>query len=372
MKKVLFTATIDSHILNFHIPYLKWFKEQGYEVHVASNGEEKIPFVDVKHNILFERSPYSIKNINAYITLKKVIEQNDFNIIHCNTPIGGVLTRLAARKVRSMGTKVIYTAHGFHFYKGASLINWTVYYLIEKWLAKYTDCLITINEEDYIRCTNNKFKAKSIKIVNGIGIDLNKFQNQTLVKKTELRKKYGYREDDFILIYVAELSYRKHQDLIIDAVNLLSRKIPNIKLLIVGSGKLSQQYVKQVNKLNLQENVHFLGYRKDIECLMNMSDIAVSSSRQEGLPVNVMEAMATGLPIVVTDVRGNRDLVHNGENGYVVDIEDVEMFSSSLESLYRSEDLRKEFGEKSLELIKIYSLENVMKEMKKNYEECMN
>lgn len=372
MKKVLFTATIDSHILNFHIPYLKWFKEQGYEVHVASNGESNIPFVDVKHNILFERSPYSIKNINAYITLKKVIEQNDFNIIHCNTPIGGVLTRLAARKLRSMGTKVIYTAHGFHFYKGASLINWTVYYLIEKWLAKYTDCLITINEEDYIRCTNNNFKAKSIKIVNGIGINLQNFQAQTFVKRTELRKVYGYRENDFILIYAAELNYNKHQDLLIDAVNILKIRTPNVKLLLAGVGVLKKQYKKQVRKLGLEENVEFLGYRSDIIDLLKLSDIAVSSSRREGLPVNVMEAMATGLPLVVTDVRGNRDLVHNGENGYVVDIEDVEMFSSSLESLYRSEDLRKEFGEKSLELIKIYSLENVMKEMKKNYEECMN
>ena len=123
MKKILFTATVDSHILNFHLPYLKWFKEKGYEVHVASNGESKIPFVDVKHNILFERSPYSIKNISAYINLKKIIDENNFIIIHCNTPIGGVLTRLAARKARVNGTKVIYTAHGFHFFKGSPLRN---------------------------------------------------------------------------------------------------------------------------------------------------------------------------------------------------------------------------------------------------------
>ena len=372
MKKVLFTATVDSHILNFHIPYLKWFKEHGYEVHVASNGESKIPFVDVKHNILFERSPFSIKNISAYINLKKVIAENTFSIIHCNTPIGGVLTRLAARKVSGNDTKVIYTAHGFHFFKGSPLINWALYYPIEKWLSKYTDCLITINKEDYKMCTTSNFKATSIKFVNGVGIDLNKFQNQTLTKKTELRKIYGYKENDFILIYVAELSYSKNQDLIIDIVNLLGEKIPNIKFLILGSGKLSQQYKNKVNKLNLQNSIHFLGYRKDISNLMIMSDIAVSSSRREGLPVNVMEAMATGLPLVVSDVRGNHDLVLNGVNGYVVGIDDIEMFTSSIESLYKSQELRNKFGEKSLELIKIYSIENIMKEMGKIYKEYIN
>jgi glycosyltransferase EpsD len=367
MKKVLFTATIDSFILSFLIPYLKWFKEQGYEVHVASNGESKIPFVDVKHNILFERSPYSRKNISAYIDLKKVIEENNFSIIHCNTPMGGVLTRLAARKMRKRGTKVIYTAHGFHFYKGASLRNWAVYYLIEKWLSKYTDCLITINEEDYRMCTNNNFKAKSIKIVNGIGIDLNKFQLQTVVNKTQLRKEYGYSEGDFILIYVAELNYNKHQDLLIEAVNVLKNKIPNVKLLLVGIGSLKQQYEKQARKLGLEGNVEFLGYRTDISNLLKLSDIAVSSSRREGLPVNVMEAMATGLPLVVTDVRGNRDLVLNGENGYVVGVEDVEMVTSSIESLYKSQELRKKFGGVNLELINIYSLESIMKKMEEIY-----
>lgn len=221
-------------------------------------------------------------------------------------------------------------------------------------------------------CTTSNFKAKSIKLVNGVGIDLNKFQNQTLVKKTELRKKYRYKDNDFILIYVAELSYKKHQDLIIDVVNLLYEKIPNMKFLILGSGKLSKQYKNKVNKLNLQNNVHFLGYRKDISNLMVMSDIAVSSSRREGLPVNIMEAMATGLPLVVSDVRGNHDLVHNCENGYVVGIEDIKMFTSSIESLYNSEELRNKFGEKSLELIKTYSIENIMKEMEKIYMECIN
>lgn len=146
MKKVLFTATVDSHILQFHIPYLKYFKEQGYEVHVATNGNEKIPFCDVKHKIHFERSPFKINNLKAIKQLRKIIEQEKFEIIHCHTPVGSVTTRIAAKKARrKYNTKVIYTAHGFHFFKGAPIINWVLFYPIEKWLSKYTDCLITIN-----------------------------------------------------------------------------------------------------------------------------------------------------------------------------------------------------------------------------------
>ena len=207
MEKILFTATVDSHILNFHIPYLKWFKEQGYEVHVASRGNADIPYVDKKHNIPFERSPFRLSNIKAYLQLKDVIDRNNYKLIHCHTPMGSVLTRLAAKNARKSGTKVLYTAHGFHFFEGAPLKNWLLYYPVEKWLSRYTDCLITINDEDYECAIRKKFKSGTIKKVNGVGIDLNKFTPQTYKKKKELRKIYGYSEKDFILIYVAELNY---------------------------------------------------------------------------------------------------------------------------------------------------------------------
>jgi len=367
MEKVLFTATVDSHILNFHIPYLKWFKEQGYEVHVASNGDSDIPFADVKYNIPFERSPYKLANLKAYKQLKKIINDNSYKLIHCHTPMGSVLTRLAAKKARENGTKVIYTAHGFHFFKGAPIKNWLLYYPVEKWLSRYTDCLITINDEDYECAVKKKFKAGFIKKVNGVGIDLNKFIPQTVEKKKELRKKYGYDENDFILIYVGELNHNKNQGLIINVVDVLKNKISNIKLLLVGDGNLMGQYMNQVKKLNLEEYINFLGYRKDIPNLMAISDIAVSASRREGLPVNVMEAMATGLPLVVTDCRGNHDLIRNGENGYVVDINDVENFANVIEELYSSQELREKFRQKSQEFIKQYSIESVMKEMNEIY-----
>lgn len=367
MKKVLFSATVDSHILNFHIPYLKWFKEQGYEVHVASSGNSNIPFVDIKYNVPFERSPFKLVNLKVYRQLKDIIDDNNYKLIHCHTPMGSVLTRLAAKKARKKGTKVIYTAHGFHFFKGAPLINWLLYYPVEKWLSKYTDCLITINDEDYECAKRNKFKAGSIKKINGVGIDLNKFKPQNLEKKKELRKQYGFSDTDFILIYVAEMSYRKHQDLLINVVNILKTKIPNLKLLLVGTGSFIDKYKKQTKNLGLEQYIYFLGYRKDIPNLMTIADVGVSSSRQEGLPVNVMEAMATGLPLVVTDCRGNRDLVRNDENGYIVGIDNLEEFAEKILKLYSSKELRKIFGRKSLELIKQYSLENIMLEVDQIY-----
>ena len=155
MKKVLFTATVTkTHINTFHLPYIKFFKEKGYETHVCSKndfiGEECIiPNCDIHYDIQFERSPMNIKNIKAYMQLKKIINENEYEIIHCNTPVASILTRLAAIKARKKGTKVIYTAHGFHFFKGAPLLNWMLYYPAEKICSYFTDILITINKEDY-------------------------------------------------------------------------------------------------------------------------------------------------------------------------------------------------------------------------------
>jgi len=370
-QKVLFVATVDrGHILKFHIPYLKYFKEKGFEVHVACAGDADIPYCDKKYVLAFERSPYKLSNFSAYRNLKSIIDKNQYSLIHCHTPLGGVIGRLASRDARKKGTKVLYTAHGFHFYRGAALINWILYYPVEKLLSRYTDCLITINEEDYKNAVKNNFRANNIKLVDGIGVDLCKFSPQTIEAKKVLRNKYGYHENEFILIYAADLNNNKNQDLLIKAVNLLNNRIPNIKLLLAGDGQLANQYNEQVNNLGLANNVNFLGYRKDIQRLLKLSDIVVSASKREGLPVNVMEAMATGIPLVVTDCRGNRDLVINDENGYVVNIDDVEGFAEAIQLLYESKELKEKFSKQSLEMVKRYSLESVMAEMDHIYKGC--
>ncbi len=357
MKKVLFTATVDSHILHFHIPYLRWFKEQGYEVHVATNGKEKIPYCDVKHRVSFERSPFKINNLRAIKELKKIIDKEQYEIIHCHTPMGSVVTRIAARKARKNGTRVIYTAHGFHFYKGAPILNWCVFYPIEKWLSKYTDCLITINKEDYELAKRKFKKCKDIEYVPGVGIDEEKFDfEMTQEQKKELRKSLGLKEDDYVIIYVAELSKRKNQSMAIKSIKQLVKDNQNIKLLLVGKDSYNGTYKKLVQKLNLENNVIFTGYRKDVPKLMKISNLAISTAKQEGLPVNIMEAMIAGLPIVVTNCRGNKDLIED-----VVENDDVNSMVNRIKEYIKNQNLNIRYN------IENYKLQNVKKEMSRIY-----
>lgn len=329
-KKVLFTATVDSHILHFHLPYLKMFKDEGYEVHVATNGQEEIPYCDKKYIISFERSPFKLNNLNAIKDLKKIINEEKFDIIHCHTPMGSVVTRLAAMKARKNGTRVIYTAHGFHFYKGASKINWLLFYPIEKWLSRYTDTLITINEEDY-NLAKKKFHSKKIELVHGVGVDPEKFNfEMSEEEKDKLREEIGIDKDDFVMIYPAELSKRKNQGMLLRCMAELVKENKKIKLLLPGLDSMNGMYQQMAKELDIEEYVKFLGYRTDIPKLLKISNLAVSTARQEGLPVNIMEAMVCGLPAIVTNCRGNRDLVQDGVNGYVVEIDDVQEFVNKI------------------------------------------
>lgn len=334
MKKVLFTATVDSHILHFHIPYLKYFKEKGYEVHVATNGNAEIPYCDKKHVISFERSPFKLNNLKAIRQLKKVIDTEKFDIIHTHTPMGSVVTRIAAMKSRKKNkTRVIYTAHGFHFYKGASKKNWLLFYPIEKLLSRVTDTLITINKEDY-ELAKNKFKCR-VEYVAGVGIDPDKFNfNMSDEEKTALRKSLGLKKSDFVMIYPAELSKRKRQIWLINTITNLLKENQPIHLLLPGKDSLNGKCQELVKYLKLTDQIHFLGYRKDIPQLLNISNLALSTASQEGLPVNLMEAMYVGLPIVASDCRGNRDLVINNESGFLIDINDKQQFSKKIEYVY--------------------------------------
>lgn len=371
MKKILFTATVDSHILHFHMPHIQWFKQQGYEVHVASNGATHLEGVDQKFNVPFERKPLKVNSWEAYKVLKLLLENNQYEIVHCHTPMGAVLTRLAAKKLRKEGTKVLYTAHGFHFFKGAPVQNWMIYYPIEKLLASLTDCLITMNEEDFHVAHERKFKVDEIKFVHGVGVDLTRFQPPSSGQRKTLRKEYDISPEDFVMIYVAELSPRKNQSMLIKVMRELQKDYPQAKLLLVGKGDLHDQYQAEINEYNLADKIHLLGYRSDVDKLMQLSDIAVSSSRQEGLPVNVMEAMATGLPLVVTACRGNKDLVHQNVNGYVTEIDDVDTFVKGIQSLASNELLKKRFGRRSTQLMEAYSIQSVMDELDSIYSNYM-
>lgn len=367
MKKVLFVATVTKHINTFHIPYLKWFKEQGYEVHVASNGEEKIEYCDKHFNLPFERFPLKIKNIKVYNELKKIINDNEYEIIHCHTPVGGVLARLAARKARKKyNTKVIYTAHGFHFYKGAPILNWVIYYPIERWLAKYTDCLITINTEDYEFAKKKFKKARSIEHINGVGFNTERFNIEILKEeKEEIKKDFNIEKDEVVLSYVAELNKNKNQGLLIDVVEQLMKDNLKVKLLLIGEGPLKEYYEKVIKEKQLQKNVLVLGKRQDVPQLLSITDIYVASSIREGLPVNIMEAMYMGLPIVATDNRGHRELIVNNDNGFIVS--NSKELKLNIELLIENKELREKMKNVSIEKTKDYYIENVIKQVESIY-----
>lgn len=370
-RKVLFCATVDYHFKAFHLPYMKWFKDNGWEVHVAAKGDLELSYVDKKFNLPIERTPISVKNLKAYKELKKIIDNNHYKIIHCHTPMGGLLTRLSAHRSRRYGTKVIYTAHGFHFYEGAPIINWLVYYPIERWLARYTDCLITINKEDYSRATNHKFGASQIEHVYGIGVDTEKYKTISEEEKNTLRRKHGYTPEQFILFYAAELNKNKNQYLLIKSTANLKKEIPHIKLLLAGSGPLQEEYRIFAKKEGVQKEVDFLGHRKDIDDLLKISDVAVASSYREGLPVNVTEAMACGLPLVASSNRGHCELITNGVNGYVIPNNDYILFSERLHAIYKSPGLRMDMGNESVKNVARHKLTQVSAEMSKIYRQYM-
>lgn len=339
MKKVLFVATVvKTHIMEFHIPYLKMFKEMGWETAVAARNDYDnpmdcvIPYCDTYYNIPFERNPMKIENLQAYKSLKKVIDEGTYNIIHCHTPVGAMLTRLAAKKTRKYGTKVIYTAHGFHFYKKSPFFNWILYYPVEKWLSRYTDVLITINKEDYENAKD--FKAGKICYIPGVGVDLQKFQITEKIhmeKRRWLCSEFSIPNDATILLSVGEVNKNKNHRVVIDALKQLSCK--DIYYVICGRGPLTSEYKEISKSYGIEDHVFFTGYRTDVENFYKAADVFVFPSFREGLPVAVMEAMASGLPVIATKIRGNTDLVEEDINGILLEPTDVDGFEKAIISM---------------------------------------
>ncbi|MGD7044450.1 glycosyltransferase family 4 protein [Jeotgalibacillus proteolyticus] len=366
--KILFTATVDYHFKAFHLPYMQWFKDQGWEVHVAANGGIILPAVDRKYTIPIQRSPFSPKNIGAYVKLKRILDEEKYDIVHCHTPVGGLLTRLAGKNARTKGTKIIYTAHGFHFYKGAPLKNWLIYYPIEKSMLRYTDCLITINKEDY-RLAKERFHMIHIEHVHGVGVDTTKFISLEKSEKVKLKKSLGYQPDDFLLFYAAEFNQNKNQQFLLHALSTLNQDRGNVKLLLAGEGPLLESCKSQAEKLGIREHVRFLGFQENIQTWTQASDAAVASSFREGLPVNVMESMACGLPVVAVENRGHRELVQHDKTGWTVAPGDIHTFCSKLTFLMNQAEVREELGANGRQLVvSTYSTEKVLGEKRLIYE----
>lgn len=372
-RKVLLVATVVKiHVNVFHIPCLKMFQEQGWETWVCSRNDYDnpkecvIPYCDHYVDIPFERNPLKPGNVKAYKMLREIIEKEQFDLIYCHTPVGAMLARLAGISARKKGTKVIYMAHGFHFYNSAPFLNWMIYYPAEKFLSRFTDGLITINQEDYRRA--QKFHAGKTILIPGVGIDLDKFQKKDPTQQ-EIRNKLGIPESKIILMSVGELTKRKNHMVMIEALARL--KEYDILYVICGDGPLKAQLRAKAEELGVRDRLKLLGFRKDIAELHKAADIFVFPSLQEGLPVALMEAMASGLPIVASKIRGNEDLINNNQGGYLVNPTDSEQVAKAIEKMIQNPKKREKMEKRNLEIITKYGQETVLQKMDEFFDEIV-
>ncbi|MEG2232468.1 MAG: glycosyltransferase family 4 protein [Bacilli bacterium] len=365
MKKILVTANLDSFFIKFLIPYLKFFKEKDYEVHIATKSSGfNIPYCNKFFEVDFARSLNIKQNLKSYIQLKKVLKEEFYDIIFCHTPLGGAITRIASIKYRKKGTKIIYVAHGFHFFKGAPLKNWLLFFSTEKFLSRYTDIILTMNYEDYENASK-KFKTK-VETIPGIGLNLAKFD--LILSKNEkdvLLKSLNLDKKDFIGIYAAEISKNKGQVQLIKGLEKVIKKYSNIHILLPGKDLTNGECQKTINTLGLNRNVHLLGFRDDIPQLLKISNFAFSSSKREGLPLNILEAMYCQLPIIAYNCRGMQDLIIDGENGYLVPLNNNSRFNERLIDLYNGHLTN--YANINKEIISKFSVENSLKVF---YEAC--
>lgn len=364
--KILYVSTISNTINTFMIPHIKMLIENGHQVDVAFNIIQDVnPNISEMgceiYEIPFQRSPFRKQNITAFKTLSNIVETQKYDLLHVHTPVAAAIARMVCK---SKNVKVIYTAHGFHFFTGAPILNWLLYYPVEKYLAKCTDVLITINKEDHERSLTS-LNAKQCIYIPGVGIDVEKFEDVN-VDRIKQREEMGISADDFIILSVGETNKNKNHETVIRA--LASMKNDRIHYIICGEGPLMGNLSDLVEQLKVQNQVHLLGFRRNIPEICKIADVFVFPSYREGLSVALMEAMALGMPIICSNIRGNIDLVDVNKGGELVNPKDCKAFAIAIAKLENSEDLCMKYGLYNKEKIKQYSSEHVLAELKQVYQ----
>lgn len=372
--QVLFLATTYSHLAQFHIPFMDLLRSKGYSVHAAANvdGNHHISKVAATGTICwripFARSPYHPGNMAAFLRLRELFTAERYDLIHVHTPVAAFLGRYLAKATHQ--GPVVYTAHGFHFYKGAPLKNWLIYYTAEKIAARWTDSLIVMNSEDYSLGQRLGFTpGKNLFQTHGVGVDIgefSRFPSDRICIRTEL----GIANDEPVVLCIGELSLRKNQDFLLDGWAIVGRTFNSGHLLLVGTGKRLEALSCRVRDEQIPR-VHFLGYRKDIPELLAEADIVTLVSKHEGLPRCLMEAMSAGKPIIASNVRGNRDLVEHGTTGFLVDLGDRASLVLALRTLMVDANLRSSMGAAGKRKIQDYDLKYVVAEVEKVYEKLL-
>ena len=373
--KILVATTISNTINAFLVPHIQSQLDEGHEVHVCCNiieglNKDLIQAGCKVHDIQFERSPLKKGNFGSYGKIKKLVAKEKFDLIHTHTPVASFLIRMVCRKLTS---KVLYTAHGFHFYKGAPIKNWAVYYPIEFLAARWTDYLITINQEDFRAA--HKFPLKkngSVHLIPGIGVNTSQYCPVTNEERVEIRKELGFSKKDFLLIYAAEFNANKNQLFLLSCLKDIRKECPDIKLLLAGDGDLRQECTNYILQHNMEDCVKLLGYRKDLPKIIPCCDVGVSVSFREGLGLHLIEYMSCKLPIVASKNRGHNEIIQHKFNGYLYDSQNKSEFIHYLKRLYKDAALREKMGNRSQLKAQEFSLENSLLAMDSIYQKHLH
>lgn len=356
-RRILYCASTASHILNFHLPYLKFFKEQGWQVDVAVGSKTEIPYADKVIELPLKKSLFAFSNLRAVHEVQKLLDENRYDLISLHTTLAGAIVRLAVRMKGKQSETVVYTTHGYFFNGEGGLREWP-YLWVEKLLASVTDVLMVMNSVDHHLAVQNKL-GKKVVFIPGMGLNLDKFSNVDKRNRKRLKMALGFSSDDFLIVYAAEMSKRKNQEELIRAFAMAAAQGPTFKLLLAGDGALKNQYYEMVQKYGLSERVHFLGHVSNMAALYEICDVAASTSRSEGLPFNIMEAMASGLPAVASRIKGHTDLLVGTQQSLLYDLGDENTLSKLLVMLYRNERMRELIGNENREIIQRYRVEEV-------------
>ena len=358
---------------NISIPSVKAAGEMGIQVTIGTNRkyakQMTCTYPVSFYNAEIYRNPFNIREVRqAYQNACAELRSDDYTAIHCNTPIGGFVGRVAGKKC-NIG-KVIYQAHGFHFYNGAPFVNWLLYYPVERLLARWTDAIITINHEDYSFAQKKMKLRKGGKVyyVPGVGIDTERFAPDEAVRQSK-RQELGLSDDDVMLISAGDLNKNKNNTVLVSALSKLQNK--KIHYFLCGVGDKEKDLRQQAQEAGLSENVHFLGYRRDMKELLQAADVFVMPSLREGLSRSIMEAMSAGLPCVVSKIRGNVDLVSEGQGGYLHAPADADTAADAIEKLANDRELRQAMRTFNLEKVKQFDSSVVEREIQKIYAELL-
>mgnify|MGYP006272452559 FL=1 len=346
MAKILIVATSDIHIKTFHVPFIEVLRKRGHKVEIAVENRSGLPFrkISREHNIVFPRKIFSRNHFSSLKKLRAIILEGKFDIVHCHTPIPSALTRLAVRPLKSKRPTTVYTAHGFHFYPGSNFAKFLLYFSVERFLSRWTDALICINRFDFFY-SKRYFRAAETFLIPGVGVSSSRFAAQQPEARTEKRRRLSCEQDDFVLAYVAEFIPRKNHRFLIEAISKLQKSIESLKLLLVGTGPLQPEMKELCARLNLDGKVQFLGFREDVEDIVSVVDLGVSTSRHEGLGLGVAEHMLCGVPVVASLDRGHIELIDHGSNGFLYKQNKVTEFCRYIETLANDLDLRRKFGD---------------------------